>query len=88
MALVGTVKKYRAEINSILIDNKNVQKEINILIDTLGRTFTDVEDIIYKEVTAKKEKATSDSYKHLARLDAVRLTRSHSANLLDFQRNH
>jgi hypothetical protein len=48
LALVGTVKKYRTEINTILIDNKNVQKEINILIDTLGRTFTDVEDLIYK----------------------------------------
>eukprot|EP01126_Amoeba_proteus_P055628 TRINITY_DN6922_c0_g2_i4.p1 TRINITY_DN6922_c0_g2~~TRINITY_DN6922_c0_g2_i4.p1 ORF type:complete len:491 (-),score=138.30 TRINITY_DN6922_c0_g2_i4:250-1722(-) len=70
LVLVDTVKKYRTEINTILIDNKIVQKEINVLLDTLKRTFTDVEDLIFKEVK-KKEKSTTDSYKRLARIDEI-----------------
>jgi hypothetical protein len=47
LALVSTVKKYRIEINTILIDTKIVQKEINALSDTLSRTFADTEQLIF-----------------------------------------
>jgi len=67
--LVSTVKKYRIEINTILIDTKIVQKEINALSDTLSRSFSDTEQLIFDEVEKEKDKATTDSYKCLARLD-------------------
>jgi len=72
LVLVGTVKKYRVEINTILLDTKNVQKEINILTDTLSRTFADVEEMIYKEaIKDTKDQATASAYKSLAKLDEV-----------------
>jgi len=72
LVLVGTVKKYRVEINTILIDTKNVQKEINALTDTLTRTFADVEELIYKEaIKDTKDKPVADAYKSLAKLDEV-----------------
>jgi len=71
LALVSTVKKYRVEINSILVDTKIVQKEINALSDTLSRLFADTEQLIFDEVEKEKDKATTDSYKSLAKLDTT-----------------
>jgi len=71
LALVSTVKKYRIEINTILIDTKIVQKEINALSDTLSRSFADTEQLIFDEVEKEKDKATTDSYKCLAKLDTT-----------------
>jgi len=71
LALVSTVKKYRVEINAILIDTKIVQKEINALSDTLSRSFADTEQLIFDEVERDKDKPTTESYKCLAKLDTI-----------------
>jgi len=61
LEMLKNVKKYTGEINKILSDTKNIQSEINSLKDTLGRSFSIVDDMIYSD--AKKDPLAAEAYK-------------------------
>jgi len=65
--MVRNVKKQKVEINKVLIDTKNLQKEINMVTETLNRSFTVTEEMIFKD--AKKEPAANTAYKRLATIN-------------------
>jgi len=48
---VKNVKKQKLDINKILIDTRNLKKEINTVSDTLQRTFSVNEEVIYQDAT-------------------------------------
>jgi len=48
---VKNVKKQKLDINKILIDTRNLKKEINTISDTLQRTFSVNEEVIYQDAT-------------------------------------
>jgi len=60
IAAVGAVKKQRVEITKILIDMRNVQKDINNTSEKLKRTFTLVEEMIFAD--AKKDPTGKTTY--------------------------
>ncbi|GFT93909.1 coiled-coil domain-containing protein 22 homolog [Nephila pilipes] len=66
MEIVGNIKKQKAEIDKVLLDTRNVQKEINKLSGKLERTFTVTDELIFKD--AKKDEAIRRAYKYLAAL--------------------
>jgi len=66
LVLVGGVKKQKIEINKILLDTRNVQKEINSITDKLNRTFAEVEEMIFQD--AKKDPIGAETYKLTAGL--------------------
>jgi len=69
LVLVGGVKKQRIEISKILIDMRNVQKEINMISEKLNRTFAVVEELIFQD--AKKDTTGSSTYKLTVQLNQV-----------------
>jgi len=69
LVLVGGVKKQRIEISKILIDMRNVQKEINMISEKLNRTFAVVEEMIYQD--AKKDPTGAPTYKLTVQLNKV-----------------
>lgn len=66
MEIVGNIKKQKSEIDKVLLDTRNVQKEINRLTGKLERTFTVTDELIFKD--AKKDEAIRRAYKFLAAL--------------------
>eukprot|EP01121_Diplochlamys_sp_Union-15-3_P021935 TRINITY_DN9162_c0_g1_i1.p1 TRINITY_DN9162_c0_g1~~TRINITY_DN9162_c0_g1_i1.p1 ORF type:complete len:618 (-),score=124.99 TRINITY_DN9162_c0_g1_i1:15-1868(-) len=68
LEMVKNVKKQKVEINKILIDTKNLQKDINFSTGTLGRSFTETEELIYKDAS-KKDATASAAYKKLASMN-------------------
>lgn len=66
LVLVGGVKKQKVEINKILMDTRNVQKEINSITDKLNRMFAEVEELIFQD--AKKDPIGNETYKLTAGL--------------------
>lgn len=66
LEIVGNIKKQKAEIDKILLDTRNVQKEINKLSGKLERTFTVTDELIFRD--AKKDEAIRRAYKYLAAL--------------------
>ncbi|XP_015918105.1 coiled-coil domain-containing protein 22 homolog [Parasteatoda tepidariorum] len=66
MEIVANIKKQKAEIDKVLFDTRNVQKEINKLSGKLERTFTVTDELIFKD--AKKDEAIRRAYKYLASL--------------------
>ncbi|KAM7444037.1 Coiled-coil domain-containing protein 22 [Porites harrisoni] len=48
LEIVGNIKKQKEEINKILIDTKDVQKEINQLSGKLDRTFAVTDELIFR----------------------------------------
>uniref|UniRef100_UPI00358DFEA0 coiled-coil domain-containing protein 22 isoform X2 n=1 Tax=Myxine glutinosa TaxID=7769 RepID=UPI00358DFEA0 len=66
LEIVGNIKKQKEEIGKILLDTRDVQKEINGLSGKLERTFAVAEDLIFKD--AKKDETARKVYKHLAAL--------------------
>eukprot|EP01124_Arcella_intermedia_P022903 TRINITY_DN3519_c0_g1_i1.p1 TRINITY_DN3519_c0_g1~~TRINITY_DN3519_c0_g1_i1.p1 ORF type:complete len:620 (-),score=227.58 TRINITY_DN3519_c0_g1_i1:862-2583(-) len=69
LVLVGGVKKQRVEISKILVDMRNVQKEINMISEKLNRTFAVVEEMIFQD--AKKDPTGAQTYKVVARLNDI-----------------
>jgi chromosome segregation ATPase len=67
--LVGAVKKQRVEISKILIDMRNVQKDINSTSEKLNRTFVLVEEMIYAD--AKKDPTGKSSYTLTVQLNKI-----------------
>jgi len=66
LEIVGNIKKQKEEINKILIDTKDVQKEINQLSGKLDRTFAVTDELIFRD--AKKDESCRKAYKYLASL--------------------
>lgn len=66
LEIVGNIKKQKAEIDKVLLDTRNVQKEINKLSGKLERTFTVTDELIFRD--AKKDEAIRRAYKYLAAL--------------------
>ncbi|PFX20789.1 Coiled-coil domain-containing protein 22-like [Stylophora pistillata] len=48
LEIVGNIKKQKEEINKILIDTKDLQKEINQLSGKLERTFAVTDELIFR----------------------------------------
>jgi len=61
LEMLKNVKKYSNEITKILNDTKTIQKEINSLSETLGRSFSVVDDMIF--VDAKKDTLAGEAYR-------------------------
>eukprot|EP00727_Mastigamoeba_balamuthi_P009053 m51a1_g4770 hypothetical protein (614) ;mRNA; f:19052-21602 len=73
--VVRNVKKQKRDIEKVLGDTRQLQKEINGVRDTLGRSFAVADDLLFQE--AKKEQAKGakadaskkDAYKHLVAIN-------------------
>mmetsp|Transcript_8912 Transcript_8912/g.9888 ORF Transcript_8912/g.9888 Transcript_8912/m.9888 type:complete len:451 (-) Transcript_8912:84-1436(-) len=70
LELVRNVKKQKVEINKILVDTKDLQKDINKVTENLKRSFRLTEDMIFKDAE-KKVPAASAAYKKLAAINEV-----------------
>lgn len=66
LEIIGNIRKQRNDIDKILKDTRELQKEINNISGQLERQFTVTEDLIYR--TAKKDEYSKKSYKLLATL--------------------
>lgn len=66
LEIIGNIKKQNGEINKILKDTKEVQKEINSLNGQLSRSFTLSDELIFRD--AKYDEMSRQSYKLLATL--------------------
>ncbi|XP_077368007.1 coiled-coil domain-containing protein 22 [Festucalex cinctus] len=66
LEIVSNIKKQKEEINKILSDTKELQKEINSLTGKLDRTFAVTDELVFKD--AKKDESVRKSYKYLAAL--------------------
>ncbi|XP_076173096.1 coiled-coil domain-containing protein 22 homolog isoform X2 [Ptiloglossa arizonensis] len=50
LEIINNVKKQRDEINKVLADTREIQKEINMLTGKVERSFTVVDELIYRDV--------------------------------------
>jgi len=66
LEIVGNIKKQKDEISKVLVDTKSLQKDINFLNGKLDRTFTETDELIFKDV--KKDEFNRKAYKMLANL--------------------
>ena len=66
LEIVANIKKQSAEIDKILTDTRELQKEINKLQGQLERSFSLADELLFKD--AKKDEVIRRSYKHLATL--------------------
>eukprot|EP00117_Sycon_ciliatum_P009188 scpid37750/ scgid11585/ Coiled-coil domain-containing protein 22 homolog len=66
MEIVNNISKQKREIGKVLSDTRQLQKEINMLSEKLGRTFTATDELIFKD--AKKDETCRSAYKYLATL--------------------
>ncbi|XP_071087689.1 coiled-coil domain-containing protein 22 homolog [Haliotis cracherodii] len=66
MEIVGNIKKQKQEIDKVLVDTREIQKEINSLSGKIDRTFIVTDELIFKD--AKKDEAVKKAYRFLAAL--------------------
>lgn len=66
LEIVANIKKQKLDIDKVLIDTREVQKEINQLSGKLDRTFAVTDELIFKD--AKKDESVRKAYKYLAAL--------------------
>lgn len=66
LEIIGNIRKQKNDIDKILKDTRELQKEINNISGQLDRQFTVTEDLIYR--TAKRDEYSKKSYKLLATL--------------------
>ncbi|XP_012945251.1 coiled-coil domain-containing protein 22 homolog [Aplysia californica] len=66
LEIVANIKKQKQEIDKILVDTKSVQKEINSLSGKLDRTFTETDELVFKD--AKRDESVKKAYRLLAAL--------------------
>jgi len=69
LEIVKNVKKQKVDIDKILIDTRNLKKEINNVTDTLGRVFTVVDELIFQDANVKKDQTAIQAYKQVAAMD-------------------
>lgn len=66
LEIINNVRKQRCEIDKVLADTREIQKEINTLTGRLERSFTVADELIFKD--AKTNEASRKAYKFLATL--------------------
>lgn len=66
LEIINNVKKQRDEIDKVLADTREIQKQINTLTGRLERSFTVVDELIFRD--AKMNEASKKAYKLLATL--------------------
>lgn len=66
LEIINNVRKQRDEIDKVLVDTREIQKEINMLSGKLERSFTIVDELIFRN--AKTNEASRRAYKLLATL--------------------
>ncbi|XP_018345248.1 PREDICTED: coiled-coil domain-containing protein 22 homolog isoform X1 [Trachymyrmex septentrionalis] len=66
LEIINNVRKQRDEINKVLADTREIQKEINTLTGRLERSFTVVDELIFRD--ARTNEASRKAYKLLATL--------------------
>ncbi|XP_067664009.1 coiled-coil domain-containing protein 22 homolog [Haliotis asinina] len=66
MEIVGNIKKQKQEIDKVLVDTREIQKEINSLSGKIDRTFIVTDELIFKD--AKRDEAVKKAYRFLAAL--------------------
>ncbi|XP_063224121.1 coiled-coil domain-containing protein 22 homolog [Bacillus rossius redtenbacheri] len=66
MEIIGNIRKQKDEIDKVLADTKELQKEINTLTGRLDRSFTVADELIFKD--AKRDEVARKAYKMLASL--------------------
>jgi len=65
--ILKNVKKLKAEMDKILIDTRNLMKEIGLVTDTLKRSFTVTDELMFAD--AKKDEIIKQAYKDLVAMD-------------------
>lgn len=66
LEIINNVRKQRDEISKVLADTREIQKEINTLTGRLERSFTVVDELIFRD--ARTNEASRKAYKFLATL--------------------
>ncbi|XP_076761464.1 coiled-coil domain-containing protein 22 homolog [Xylocopa sonorina] len=66
LEIINNIRKQRDEINKVLADTREIQKEINMLTGRLERSFTVVDELIFRD--ARTNEASRKAYKLLATL--------------------
>ncbi|XP_011498353.1 PREDICTED: coiled-coil domain-containing protein 22 homolog [Ceratosolen solmsi marchali] len=66
LEIINNVKKQKDEIDKILGDTREMQKEINVLTGRLERSFTVVDELIFRD--ARTNETSKKAYKLLATL--------------------
>lgn len=66
LEIINNVRKQRDEISKVLADTREIQKEINTLNGRLERSFTVVDELIFRD--ARTNEASRKAYKLLATL--------------------
>ncbi|KAK7789358.1 hypothetical protein R5R35_010313 [Gryllus longicercus] len=66
MEIIGNIRKQKEEIDKVINDTRELQKEINNLTGRLDRSFTDADERIFRD--AKKDEVARRAYKLLATL--------------------
>lgn len=66
LEIINNVRKQKDEINKVLVDTREIQKDINTLTGRLERSFTVVDELIFRD--AKTNEASRRAYKLLATL--------------------
>eukprot|EP00002_Diphylleia_rotans_P016504 TRINITY_DN3211_c0_g1_i1.p1 TRINITY_DN3211_c0_g1~~TRINITY_DN3211_c0_g1_i1.p1 ORF type:complete len:646 (-),score=173.01 TRINITY_DN3211_c0_g1_i1:274-2211(-) len=61
LEIIKNVRKQKVDIDKILLDTRGLQKEINTVSETLGRTFVATDELVFKE--AKKDPSVKPVYK-------------------------
>jgi len=65
--IVKNVKKQKVEINKVLIDMRNLMKEITLISDTLARSYAVTDNQMFAD--AKKDETSKMAYKDLVAMD-------------------
>jgi len=65
LEIVRNVKKQKVDIEKILIDMKNLKKEISGIYDTLNRSFASTSNLVWKDAL-NKEPTAKQAFKDLA----------------------
>ncbi|OAD59979.1 Coiled-coil domain-containing protein 22 like protein [Eufriesea mexicana] len=66
LEIINNIRKQRDEIDKVLIDTRQIQIEINTLTGRLERSFTVVDELIFRD--ARTNEASRQAYKLLAKL--------------------
>ncbi|XP_044581266.1 coiled-coil domain-containing protein 22 homolog [Cotesia glomerata] len=66
LEIINNVRKQKDEIDKVLADTREIQKEINILTGKVERSFTVVDELIFRD--AKTNETSRKAYKLLATL--------------------
>ncbi len=70
--IIKTVKKQEVEIQRILADTLQVQREISSAEESLGRAYTLADEVIFRGAKSSKSVEAKDMYVHFSTLPAAR----------------